>query len=408
MMAAQQLPLPLPATAAPAPIAASGPGAFDPAALAGRIGERPVFAFYSKVREHKDAFIDLLKARHPGCLFIYLCPRVVVEHVKARHPGFKVVAIEHFTRRDVFLRLHDLAGPRTVIVMENVARYTHLSSDKFNYLHRLRMATEHRYLVDIVPFHRAIHKLYLPLSYLDREILQYSNGWAFEYNYLEEDEHGRVRRAHDLDFLAGKVSPWAYVDYPAFLPPIEYVDSALTPDEHAVYAARKAQLFEEYDNPLKIVTEICDCANMLASRYDSLVETLRDAGGHAVVYTNIVKNNALIRQHLRRRRARLDVEYRTYMTHQNRPVEADVVALFETPINQNQLAALDVLADVRPGARVLLFRNDARADGYIFGQVQPEWSAIDAFTRELWRVQSGASASAAPSGAPDSRQEAAT
>lgn len=358
-----------------------------PSSLAQRLAERPVFAFYSKSRANKDAFVDLLRERHAGRPFVYLCPKTAVAHVRARFPGFMVVALEDFTKRDVFLRLHAVVGRETVLIMENVSRYTILSSDKFNFLHRLRMATENRYLIDITPFTKAIHKLYLPLSYLERDILQYSNGWSFEYNYLEMDDAGRPRQAHDLDFLAEKLGPWCYIDHDGFLPPVELVDSTLSAAEQETYAARKAVLFEEYDNPRKIVTEICDCANMMSSRYDSLAGLLDSLEGPAVIYTNIVKNNPLIKRALRAAGCRARPRFLTYMTHPCQPIEERHVIFFETPINQNQVAALDALADVRPGATVYLFRNDAKADQFIFNEVWPEWQAIDGLTKELWKQQ---------------------
>lgn len=355
--------------------------------IAERLADRPHFALYSKSRERKDAYIDTLRRRNPGFDVLFLCPKALLERARVRHPGAVVVAIEQFTQRETFLRLHALAGPRTLLVMENVARYTLLSSDKFNCLHRLRMATERRYLLDVVPFHRAVCKLYLPWSYLDREILQYSNGWAFEYNYLEEDSGGRVRRAHDPDFLAEKIGPWCWVDYPAFLPLIEPVEVVLTPGERERYAARKAELFTIYNNPRKIVTELADCSNMMPSRYTRLGDVLEQIEGRVVVFTNIVKNNAIARRHLRSRRIRARVEVRTYMTHRNEPIEADAVVLLETPINANAVAVIDVLADIPPAARVFHLRDDSKADVYVRGEVEPEWQAIDTLTRELWRQQ---------------------
>jgi len=257
----------------------------DVALLDKRLGDKPVFAFYSKIRQRKDEFVRMLMEHHPNEIFVYLCPKIVVNHIKSRFPNFMVVPIEHFTQKETFLHINSLANPKTVIIMENVSRYTHLSSDKFNCLHRLRMATEKRYLIDIVPFTKAIHKLYLPYSYLDREILQYSHGWAFEYNYLEEDDKGNIRHAHDLDFLAEKLSPWCYLDYQEFLPLISYINSELTPGEVRKYQARKTDLFDTFDNPVKIVTELCDCANMMQSRYNSLVDLLGSLRGNTVLYS---------------------------------------------------------------------------------------------------------------------------
>lgn len=271
--------------------------------------------------------------------------------------------------------------------MENVSRYTLISSDKFTCVHRLRKMTKKRYLIDIVPFTVEICKLYLPYSYLDREILQYSHGYAFEYNYLEEDERGRRRRAHDFDFLAEKLGPWCHIDYSSFLPHVEYVDSVVTGEEQERYKEKKLELFEKYDNPRKIVTRLADHANVMKSRYDSLAEFLPRLSGRTVLYTNLVRNNGLIKKYLRKQGVVDQIDYRTYMTHDNRPVEADNVLLFETPINQNRVAVLDVLANILPRANVYYFRNDSKVDRFVFGETDSEWQAIDGLTKEMWGWQ---------------------
>lgn len=352
--------------------------------LAARVAGRSVFACYSKHRATKDRCIDLVTAGQPA---LYIGPKKLLPHIAQRHSHLIATAAERLDDRDTFLRVYELASAATPLILENMSRYTVLSSTKFNALHRLRMVTHRRYLIDIVPFTKQISKLYLPWSYLDREVLQYSNGWAFEYNYFEEDDDGRLRRAHDPAFLAEKIGAWSYLDYAAFLPPIRYVDSVLTPDEHARYQARKTQLFASYDNPHKIVTELCDCANMMLSRVDALASALHGKRGTIVVYTNIVKNNVPLRAALRQRG--ITVTCHTYMTHATTPIDADVVVLYESPLNQNQVAILDVLADIRDGTEVMLCRNDAKADRYLFDIVDAEWHAIDTLTRALWRQQCG-------------------
>jgi len=370
--------------------AVSGDVGLDVPQLRARLEGRDVFAFYSKIRSHKDTFVDLLVEKHSTHIFVYLCPKVICNYLKERYPRFLVVPIEHFTQKDVFLRINDLAGPSTVIIMENISRYTVLSSDKFNFLHRLRMATQKRYLIDIVPFTKRIDKLYLPFSYLDRDILGYSNGYAFQYNYLEEDRNGRIRKAHDFDFIAEKIAPWCYIDYSAFLPDIAYVDSTLTAAEVITYVNRKAVLFDEYDNPQKIVTELCDCANMMESRYQALHDALYWVRGETIVFTNIVKNNPLIKRYLRGRVVGGEIAYKTYMTHNSQPLPFDNVVVFESPLNQNQVGILDVLADVRPGARVFYFRNNAKADQYIFNEINMEWQAINTLTIAMKEAQNAA------------------
>lgn len=349
---------------------------------------QPYFALYSKSRVEKDAYVAWLLANVPHDFCLYLCPKEVRVHLQERFPGIYLVDIEKFTQKQVFLHLLSLATEHTLVIIENIARYTILSSDKFNCLQRLRMKTQRRYLLDIVPFTKDITKLYLPYSYLDREILGYSNGWAFSYNYAERDETGRVRRAHDYDFLTEKIHPYCHQSYEQFLPQHWHIlESCLTPDEQEQYEVRKEQLFTEYTNPAKIVTEICDFANMVASRKEQLVDLLATLP-EAVIYTNITKNNPPIKRYLKERGLLENrrVEFRTYYAHDNQPIHCEHVILFETPIN-NRVALLDVLADIPETSHVYHFRNDGKADQYIYGLMTEELTAINRFTQELHRTQ---------------------
>lgn len=368
------------------------PPALEPAlsrGLESHMANKNIFAFYSKNRWNKDRFIELVCQNNPGKPVVYLCPKLNVAHIKSRFPQFKVASLESITDKEVFLGLNAVIGRETVVIMENVSRYTVLSSDKFNFLHRIRMNTEKRYLIDIVPFTRHIHKLYLPMSYLDRDILGYSNGYAFEYNYLEQDEQGNVFQAHDPLFIAQKMHTHCWIDYSSFLPQVEHKLSVVTEEEKAIYQNRKTQLFEEYNNPRKIVTELCDCANMLESRYSDLLTLLSSLSGGAVVYTNIVKNNALIKRYLKANGCKAGVRYMTYMTHNNQPIQEANVIFFEVPINQNRVAALDVLADTRPEATVYLFGNNTKADRLVNDEMAPEWQQINELTKALWKTQEG-------------------
>ena len=277
-----------------------------------------------------------------------LCPKTIKFDMHIKFPNAYIVTIEEFTNRDVFLNLFSMITKQTLVIMENVSRYTVLSSTKFNYLHRIRMKTKNRFLIDIVPFTKNIVKLYLPYSYLDREILRYSNGHAFEYEYGEIDENGNIINSHDFDFLCKKITNHSHICYDQFLPKrFNIISSHLTENEKVKYANRKKELFSIYNNAHKIVTEICDFANMVDSRKDKLIEILRQLHGNSIIYTNIVKNNPPIRRKIKsyEKDIKTDISITTYYTHKNTPIKADNIILFETPIN-NRFFMLDVLSDI--------------------------------------------------------------
>lgn len=351
--------------------------------LAERIRDHNLFALYSKRRETKDGFIRLLLERATG-MVVYLGPKILVPHIRTLFPSVRAVALENLPKRDTFLDLNTMVGPETTLILENVSRYTKLDSNHFRYIHRLAKSCGYRYLVDIVPFFEDITKLYLPLSYLDRQILGYPNGYAFEEEYLEEDEAGQIRRSHDLDYLAGKVGPWCYIDYREFLPEISFVETVLTEKEEAGYQVRKLDLFQKYNNPRKIVTRLCDYTNVMESRCKALAGLLEELGEETVIYTNIGKDAGHLKRYLGRP-AR--VEITTYTTYDGNPVEAGNIIFFETPINQNKESAMDILAGIGEGSKVYYFRSSAKVDSFVFGEVWPAWQAVNDFSRELSRYQ---------------------
>lgn len=346
---------------------------------------RPL-AVISKERRIKDDAIRRAYDAADGDA-AYIGPRVHIGHVGEMIKGMRVVAHEDFTKRDVYLQLVGSIGQRTTLILENVARYTKLTAQRFTFLHRLRKMVARVVWVDVAPFAEDITKLYLPYSYLDRQILQYAHGYAFEYNYLEEQADGSLVQSHDLRYLAKKVQPYTRITYGRFMPALtEIVDAPMTDKEHAAYQIRKRELFDKYVNPHRIVTYLCDWINTRQSRHEKLAEVLA-RHDRTAVYTNIAQNNTIIRKALRELGVSEERgDLRTYRTHDCKPIDADAVALFEAPI-VNRYLSHDVLADVPASVPCYVFRGDSKADKYIYGELAKELNTINRFTTELKRIQ---------------------
>jgi hypothetical protein len=345
------------------------------------------FAFYSKVRAEKDAFIRQIIKSQPHDLVVYVCPRVIADYITQTFPQFYILTHEDFMKKENFLSTVALCNHQTIVIVENVSRYTTLKSNRFNFMHRIRMCTKLRYLIDIVPFTANITKLYMPYSYLDREILQYANGYAFQYNYLEEDADGHLIRAHDIPFLANKIMKISKIGYNQYLPTqFQVVESKATPAEVIGYAARKEEMFKKHKNPKPIITQLCDFANKMHSRYDTLI-ALIEPTKKVVVYFAYLPNCAACRQYLKEKQVPLkNVKLTTYYTHNNCPIDADIVVLFEIPMN-NRFFLHDVIADIQDQTVCYWVRNDAKADIYISNMMLKEVHAIDDLTRAMWKVQ---------------------
>lgn len=348
------------------------------------IRNKKSFCVISKTKAVKESFVRWI-AKNDSV--IYIGPKTYLNSIKKSIPSACMIAHEDFTKKDVYLGLVSKIQRDDVLILENVARYTKITAQRFTYLHRLRKMVSRVFLVDIVPFAEDITKLYLPFSYMDRQILRYAHGYAFEHNYMELQEDGTLVRSHSLQNLAKKIHPHTLITYDRFFPKkVSIIDALMTTSEHDEYKIVKGDLFEKYSNPHRIVTYLCDWVNMRESRYDKLAE-LVSGEKKVVVYTNIKQNSIALLSAMRKRdidRTSLDV--RTYRSHIPKPIDSDLVVLFEMPI-VNRYLAHDVLIDIQPKTTCYVFRSDAKSDKYIYGEVSKELNLINRFTITLRKIQ---------------------
>lgn len=317
----------------------------------------------------RPRLVSTLDIAYPGADVLVVCPRL---RARAWPKHWRVLALEDLADKQQFLDVHASIGPESVLVLDGASRVTNLQSDRFTALHRLRRVTRRRHAFDVVPFQVAIDRLYLPWSYLDRDMLGYSNGWAFQANYLEEDKDGRTRHAHDLDFLAEKLA--RRVDLlDGAMPQPTVLTYGSTGTEREAYQARKVAQFEKYKNPRRIVTNLADQVNLERSRLELAADLVSAFTGRVVCYTNLRANEAKLARHLRARLGR-EVECRSYMSHDGVEVPADMAVIVELPINQNRTWFFDVLADLPTHCRLVVLRGDSRVEAFVAGEVDPEWS----------------------------------
>ena len=341
-----------------------------------------IAALYSKRRATKDVFIRNFIADASGAaVFVY--PKNRRDEVPDL-PGVYCVAYEDVTKTTTWLHINSIMDSGSTLVLENPSRYPKITSEKFGHLKRLSMQVAHKAIVDIVPFTLDTEYLYTPLAYLDRGILGYAHYYAWRENYHERGDDGIVRAAHDPDVIAPKLAEVAHIDYRRFLCANRTtIDVQTMPDEHESYAAKKSELFAEYDSPQRIVTRLADHTHAFESRRQALYQLL-PLPGRTVIYTNLSSYATRLRADLKAQGLHKSVTVTSYQTGDSG--EADNCIYFESPI-VNSYYLLDAESKLPEAARVYHFLSDAKVDRLLYDTVTSELEQIDELTQELWHEQ---------------------
>lgn len=335
---------------------------------------------YSPSAETRANFVCAARTRLGDAIdrVVYLAPRKFLDDARARLPvpGTEVrfLAYEDVTKsNDLLNAAHDSA----LLVLDRPSRYKVITTETFVRLSRASALYQHKLLVDILPFTSDLSFLYCPLALLDRGILGYQHWYSFRENNLEMLPDGRQMRAHDVSHLARKLAPHAYLEGMDYLARgWQTISCPLEASERQEYQALRDDLFATHSSGGPIVTALADWTNIRPSRYARLREVLAEAGGQAVVYTNLAGHNR------RLSKALPGVEVKSFYDTNGDEGRYDLVVLFELPIVKSYLF-FDVLANVRPDCRVILFRGDTTVDTLLYSRLEHEWRQCDAFVQAL-------------------------
>lgn len=331
---------------------------------------------YSKSADARAAFIRRVFEASSAERMFYLAPKKFMSDIAGRLPEARLFAYEDVTKSN---DLFNEADARTLLVFDRPARYKNITSNTFVRLSRIAAKYQHKAMVDIVPFTTGIEFLYSPLAFIDRDILGYQHWYSFRENNWEMTPTGERVRAHDFAWLAKKVARAADIDYDDFLGnQVEIIDCPLTRDEAAEYKALRDRLFEENKTAGPIITTLADWTNIRESRYAVLERLLNETPGRSIIYTNLAGHN----RRLKKRFPGIDV--RSFYDTNGGEDQYDQVILFEAPIVKGYLF-LDVIANVRPDCRVIVFRSDTTVDRYLFKKMFDEYDSINRFTRLLYQ-----------------------
>lgn len=308
---------------------------------------------------------------------VYLVPRKFLADAQARlsdMPEAYFLAYEDLTKsNEVFNR----ANGATLLVLDRPSRYKNITTDTFVRLSRAAALYQHKILVDIVPFTAEVQYLYCPLALINRGILGYQHWYSFRENNLEMLADGTQVRAHTPALLAAKMAPHAAMDDTALLNVAwETIHCPLDMTERADYQALRDRLFATNTSASPIITTLADWTHIRPSRYAQLQALLATHSGAVVVYTNLASHN--------RRLAKIlpGVQVKSFYDTNGDEEKYDLVVLFELPITKSYLF-LDVLANVRPGCRIVVFRDETTVATLLYKRLSEECMGIHDLTQAL-------------------------
>jgi hypothetical protein len=344
-----------------------------------KLFDKKIGAFYSKDRKKKIEFANQLikykRSKNEINQVIYYAPRKLLDTIKdSLKVDVNMFPYEGLRNTN---KPYTMATEKTLLILENVARYKNVSSYIFKRLAKLSKYCKQKFLIDIIPFSTDIQYLYLPWSYLERSVIGHQHYYAFRENNYEKTKTGQIVRSHNFKHLASKLASYTIITYNKFMTqPKEIVNYNLTEKENQGYQKKKEKLFKKYNNPQPIITRLADYTNTRQSGYLKLANFFQKLKGNTIIYTNLKKHNKELSKLFK------TVRVRTYYTANGDEGNADNVILFETPIVKGYLF-LDVISNLRPDCNIYIFKSDAKVDGYLYRKMRDEYKALNEFTLKL-------------------------
>jgi hypothetical protein len=340
---------------------------------------------YTKSNADRQRFVNEWTKDISGNSVFYFCPKKFVREYKSLFPLFNFTALEDITKTQILLTVNSKITPESVIILDSISRYNKVTSAKFKHLHRLCRLTEHRYLIDAVPFIDNVEYLYVPLSYIDREILRFQHYYAFRENYNETTSSGEVVRAHDYNLLTDKLTEHAHTGYDRFTHRSRAeINCYATDAELEAYFAKKDQLFEKYNNVSPIITRLSDFAHAFTSRADKIKEIAAALTGTVAIITNLKSYAERHRDNCFGLPAR--VVPMTYYEKRYDFSNIDHIIYAESPIVKNYLL-LDIEAMIPEHCSVYHIVGDAKVDTFLSNAIIGQLKEIDKFMSLLYAKQ---------------------
>ena len=328
--------------------------------------------FYIKTLEKKKEIIEQKKTEFNH--IVYLLPKKFYDELEDSLNGVEVHFYEDISKSNDLI---NFAREESLLILDSPARYKNISTDKFRRLSKISKQYANKIIIDTVPFASEIEYLYVPLSYIDRNILGYQHYYSFRENNSEIYQ-GKQYRSHDFELNAKKLSNVSYQEYQSFLDGIEIKthDVILTPEEKDGYEKKKEECFKKFDRFNPIVTALSDYSNMRDSVYDKIEEVLSGINGEAVLYTNIKTHNKYLKHRFP------NVNVRTFYDINGDENNYKHIILCEVPIARAYLFT-DVLSRLKRGTTVHIIKPNVPAIKLLYNRMNTEYTQLEEFTKIL-------------------------
>lgn len=132
-----------------------------------------------------------------------------------------IVGVESLSASDrVVLAYHELVTPRSFVAVDESGYIKGYRARRTQRVIHMSARARYRAVMNGTPYSQGAVDLYSQMSFLSPKILGYSSFWSFAANHLEYEQRrcsdgrkrstGRILRAHNEDYLAAKISPYAY------------------------------------------------------------------------------------------------------------------------------------------------------------------------------------------------------
>lgn len=151
---------------------------------------------------------------------LWLCPcsvkKNLADDLDKHCTGWKEViticGIESISQSDrTMLAMMKKVGPEVMCIVDESNLVKNWFALRTKRITELGKVCRYRLILNGTPVSRNEADLYSQWYFLDSRIFGYRTFWSFARNHLEYDDHHKVQRVLDVDYLTEKIAPYSYV-----------------------------------------------------------------------------------------------------------------------------------------------------------------------------------------------------
>lgn len=151
---------------------------------------------------------------------LWLCPCSVKKNLRDdldKHAMnwddlIRICGIETLSGSDqAYLDLMQYVDSSTMCIVDESNLVKNYFTKRTKRIFEIGKPCRYRLILNGTPISRNEADLYAQWYFLDPRIFGYRTFWSFAMNHLEYDEHHKVRRVLDVDYLAEKIEPYSVV-----------------------------------------------------------------------------------------------------------------------------------------------------------------------------------------------------